>query len=153
MKRKIFDAQFIRFLGVGVINTAVGTGTMFLLYNVFGAGYWISSASNYIVGSIVSYILNKKFTFKNQDSNKKTIIKFIVGIAVCYGIAYGIAKPLVHTLLSGQSQTVADNVAMLVGMGLFVIINYLSQKFRVQEKPSFFNWATKIAHENSGRVR
>ena len=129
MKRKIFDAQFIRFLGVGVINTAVGTGTMFLLYNVFGAGYWISSASNYIVGSIVSYILNKKFTLKNQDSNKKTIIKFIVGIAVCYGIAYGIAKPLVHTLLSGQSQTVADNVAMLVGMGLFVIINYLSQKF------------------------
>ena len=129
MKKKIFDAQFIRFLGVGVINTAVGTGTMFLLYNVFGAGYWISSASNYIVGSIVSYILNKKFTFKNQDSNKKTIIKFIVGIAVCYGIAYGIAKPLVHMLLSGQSQTVADNVAMLVGMGLFVIINYLSQKF------------------------
>ena len=129
MKRKIFDAQFIRFLGVGVINTAVGTGTMFLLYNVFGAGYWISSASNYIVGSIVSYILNKKFTFKNQDSNKKTIIKFVVGIAVCYGIAYGIAKPLVHMLLSGQSQTVADNVAMLVGMGLFVIINYLSQKF------------------------
>ena len=129
MKRKIFDAQFIRFLGVGVINTAVGTATMFLLYNVFGAGYWISSASNYIVGSIVSYILNKKFTFKNQDSNKKTIIKFIVGIAVCYGIAYGIAKPLVHMLLSGQSQTVADNVAMLVGMGLFVIINYLSQKF------------------------
>ena len=52
-----------------------------------------------------------------------------MGIAVCYGIAYGIAKPLVHTLLSGQSQTVADNVAMLVGMGLFVIINYLSQKF------------------------
>ena len=127
MKRKIFDAQFIRFLGVGVINTAVGTATMFLLYNVFGAGYWISSASNYIVGSIVSYILNKKFTFKNQDSHKKTIIKFIVGIAVCYGIAYGIAKPLVHTLLIGQSQTVADNVAMLVGMGLFVIINYLSQ--------------------------
>ena len=129
MKKKIFDAQFIRFLGVGVINTAVGTGTMFLLYNVFGAGYWISSAFNYIVGSIVSYILNKKFTFKNQDSNKKTIIKFIVGIAVCYGIAYGIAKPLVHTLLSGQSQKMADNMAMLVGMGLFVIINYLSQKF------------------------
>ena len=129
MKRKIFDAQFIRFLGVGVINTAVGTGTMFLLYNVFGAVYWISSASNYIVGSIVSYILNKKFTFKNQDSNKKTIIKFVVGIAVCYGIAYGIAKPLVHTLLSGQSQKMADNMAMLVGMGLFVIINYLSQKF------------------------
>lgn len=129
MKKKIFDAQFIRFLGVGVINTAVGTGTMFLLYNVFGAGYWISSAFNYIVGSIVSYILNKKFTFKNQDSNKKTIIKFVVGIAVCYGIAYGIAKPLVHTLLVGQSQKMADNMAMLVGMGLFVIINYLSQKF------------------------
>lgn len=54
LKKKIYDTQFIRFLGVGVINTAVGTGTMFLLYNMLGAGYWVSSASNYIVGSIVS---------------------------------------------------------------------------------------------------
>ena len=52
---------------VGVINTLVGTGLMFILYNVFSVNYWISSASNYIVGSIVSYFLNKYFTFKNKE--------------------------------------------------------------------------------------
>lgn len=53
------DKTMIRFLVVGVINTIVGTGTMFLLYNVAGCNYWVSSAGNYVVGSIVSYFLNK----------------------------------------------------------------------------------------------
>ena len=106
MKKKVFDTQFIRFLGVGVINTAVGTGTMFQLYNVFGAGYWISSASNYIVGSIASYILNKKFTFKNrkyQKSDKYYLVmmdmesgveaqrhEFIIDIAFADDFGFGI---------------------------------------------------------------
>lgn len=53
--KKYFDITTIKFLMVGVINTLVGTGVMFVFYNVFGLSYWISSASNYIVGSIVSY--------------------------------------------------------------------------------------------------
>ena len=46
---------------------------MFGLYNLAGlhtwgdTGYWISSAANYIIGSIVSFFLNKHFTFRNQE--------------------------------------------------------------------------------------
>ena len=61
--RKIFDIMTLKFILVGIVNTLVGTGVMFLLYNVFHTGYWIASASNYIVGSVVSYFLNKYFTF------------------------------------------------------------------------------------------
>ena len=66
MTNKIIDMATIKFLMVGVINTLVGTGVMFLLYNVFSASYWVSSATNYIVGSVVSYFLNKYFTFQNK---------------------------------------------------------------------------------------
>ena len=52
--KKFFDIKFWKFIGVGVINTLVGNGVMFLLYNVVHASYWLSSAANYIVGSIVS---------------------------------------------------------------------------------------------------
>lgn len=38
---------------VGVINTLVGTGVMFAAYNLLHLSYWVSSASNYVVGSIV----------------------------------------------------------------------------------------------------
>ena len=53
------DKKLIKFLLVGLINTAVGAGVMFLLYNLGHFNYWISSACNYIVGGIVSFVLNK----------------------------------------------------------------------------------------------
>ena len=64
---KLIDKTTIKFLLVGVINTIVGTSIMFLLYNVGHMNYWVSSAANYIVGSIVSYFLNKYFTFQNKE--------------------------------------------------------------------------------------
>ena len=63
MKNKIIDKVTLKFILVGIINTLVGNGTMFLLYNVFSVGYNISTVANYVVGSIVSYFLNKYFIF------------------------------------------------------------------------------------------
>ncbi|MDO4555770.1 MAG: GtrA family protein [Lachnospiraceae bacterium] len=126
---KLIDKTTIKFLFVGVINTFVGTGVMFLCYNLFELSYWISSAANYVVGSVVSYLLNKYFTFQNKDRSLKIVFKFILNIALCYFIAYGAAKPLVRMALSGYSVKVQDNGAMLVGMCLFVCLNYLGQRY------------------------
>ncbi len=128
---QLIDKTTYKFMLVGIINTIVGTGVMFLLYNLAGVNYWISSASNYIVGSIVSYILNKYFTFNNKEKSLRQMIKFVVNISVCYLLAYGIAKPMVAFILSPLSVTAKDNIAMLVGMGLFVILNYIGQRFFV----------------------
>ena len=127
--KSFFDIKFLKFICVGVINTLVGTGVMFLAYNIWVLGYWISSAANYVVGSIVSYILNKHFTFKNTAKDKKTIIRFVINIAACYLIAYGLAKPLVSRVLHQYPINIRDNMSMLVGMGLFVVLNYLSQRY------------------------
>lgn len=125
---KLFDAAFLRFLLVGVINTLVGSGVMFLLYNLARCGYWFSSAMNYVVGSVVSYFLNKSFTFRARGHNAGTVPRFIVNIAVCYAAAYGAARPLARALLSGASETLRDNVAMGFGMCIFVALNYLGQR-------------------------
>ena len=103
--KKIFDMTTIKFLMVGVINTLVGTSVMFVLYNVIGTGYWLASAANYIVGSIVSYFLNKYFTFKSNKQSLKEIIRFILNILLCYLLAYGIAKPCasIRLCLPGHS--------------------------------------------------
>ena len=119
----------IRFVLVGIVNTLVGTGVMFGLYNLAGCTYWVSSAANYIVGSIVSYFLNKNFTFRDKSSSWKTVVGFILNISICYFIAYGLAKPAVRMILAGQTRSVQENIAMLVGMGLFVCLNYIGQRF------------------------
>lgn len=128
---RFFDKTFWKFIVVGVINTLFGTGIMFLFYNVFHLSYWLSSASNYFFGSILSYFLNKFFTFQNKDNSPKTVVRFVVNISLCYLAAYGIAKPIARFVLSGASVVVQDNIAMLVGMGLFVILNYCGQRFFV----------------------
>ena len=126
---KLFDKTMIKFVLVGLFNTLVGCGTMFLLYNLAHCSYWFSSAANYVVGSVVSFFLNKYFTFQNRERSWKQVGKFIVNVAVCYLIAYGAAKPVVMWLLSNQPVKVQENVAMFVGMGLYTVLNYFGQRF------------------------
>lgn len=78
MIKKLLDRTFWKFILVGIINTIVGTSVMFLCYNAFHLNYWVSSAMNYIIGSIVSYFLNKYFTFQNKQRSWKIVIKFII---------------------------------------------------------------------------
>ena len=132
--RKYIDITTVKFLIVGVINTMVGTGVMFVFYNVFSLSYWISSASNYVVGSIVSYFLNKYFTFQSKEKSWKQISKFVLNITVCYLLAYGKAKPLVSFVLSDFNEKIQGNVSMLFGMGFFVVLNYLGQRLFVFKK-------------------
>ena len=127
--KKIFDLTFWKFILVGIANTLFGTAIMFLFYNLLHFNYWISSASNYIFGSILSYFLNKYFTFKNKSKDKSVIFKFIVNILLCYLIAYGAARPAIRFLLAEYGQNLQDNVAMFAGMCVFVALNYIGQRF------------------------
>ena len=127
--KKFFDPSMLRFLLVGVVNTLVGAGLMFLLYNLAGCSYWLSSAANYIVGGVVSYFLNKYYTFKNTERSWKQVLRFALNVAVCWLLAYGIAKPLALRLLAGFDEKLQTNAAMLAGLCLYTALNYLGQRF------------------------
>ncbi len=126
---RLWQSSLVRFGLVGVLNTVVGTGIMFVMYNVFHFSYWMSSFANYFFGSILSFFLNKYFTFRSRTRSIKEVVRFVINIAVCYLLAYGISKPLMLHLLSGRSQAFRENMAMLTGMVLFVMLNYLGKRF------------------------
>ena len=124
-----FDKRFLKFCLVGVANTLVGSGVMYALYNLANCSYWFSSAMNYVVGSVVSYFLNKYFTFNVKKRSWREIARFTANILFCYLIAYGVAKPLARMVFSALSESARDNLAMLAGMVFFVPLNYLGQRF------------------------
>ncbi|MCI1930362.1 MAG: GtrA family protein [Clostridia bacterium] len=128
------DKSIYKFVGVGIINTIVGTIVMFGSYNIIGLSYWISSALNYIIGSIFSYFLNKHYTFKNKDRDSKSIPRFIINIITCYVIAYGFAKPAVRLLFIKVSNKAGENIALFFGLVLFTGLNYFGQRFFVFKK-------------------
>lgn len=131
MQNKFFDIKLIKFIIVGIFNTLFSAAIMFLLYNFLKFGYWGSSAVSYILGSILSFILNKNFTFNNKDSLFKTAIKFSINVAICYVLAYSLAKPIVNLILLNMklSNNTVEQISMLFGMILFTALNYLGQRF------------------------
>ena len=129
MRRKLLNGTVVRFLLVGVINTLVGCGAMFLLYNLAHWSYWLSSAANYVLGGVVSFFLNKYFTFRKREWSWKQAGRFAINVAVCWLLAYGLAKPLVLAVLEGRPVWLQENGAMAVGMCLYTALNYLGQRF------------------------
>lgn len=134
-REKLIDKTVLRFLLAGAVNTLIGYGLMFALYNLAGWSYWLSSAASYIAGSVVSFFLNKYFTFQNKERSWLQIGRFVLTVLVCWLLAYGTAKPLAARLLSGFSPKLQENAAMLTGMCLYTALNYLGQRFF-----AFGNW-------------
>ena len=133
--RFFFDETIIRFLLVGLANTLTGAGAMFLLYNYFHCSYLFSTVANYVIGGTLSFILNKFYTFKSKNSGVGEIYKFTFIVLFSYLIAYGSAKTITMLFIHTYPIDVLDNIAMILGMSLYTILNYYGQRFWVF-KPS-----------------
>ncbi len=134
--RRILALEQSRFIIVGIMNTLIGMAAMFIAYNVFHLGYWISSAMDYIVGSIFSYFANKYFTFRAEQKSGSEIVRFVINILICYLLAYSVARPVVSAALADLSWSVStvEQLSMIFGMCIFVVLNYFGQKFFVFRK-------------------
>ena len=107
---------------------------MFLLYNFAHCSYWVSSSANYILGGTISFFLNKYFTFENKTWKYTQVIKFTIAVVISYLAGYGIAKQISELILINMKVTVRENIAMLVGMCIYTVLNYSIQRFWVFKK-------------------
>jgi len=126
-----FNRKLFKFILVGIINTIVGSAIMFSLYNAAHLSYWLSSACNYFFTSVLSFFLNKYFTFGVRHWSAFMAIAFVLTIVLSYLIAYGISKPAMNYLLRDSPQRIRENLALLTGMCLFTGLNYLGQRLVV----------------------
>lgn len=126
--KKLFDPSMWKFLLVGAANTLLSMVLMFLLE---GLGYWPSTAIAYVAGAVLSFFLNRSFTFKSRAAFWPSVIKFAVNVAVCYLIAYSIAQPAVTWVLSSTAISAVwqERIAKVCGMGLYTVLNYFGQRF------------------------
>jgi putative flippase GtrA len=124
-------SSFLRFLLVGVVNTLIGLGIMFFLYNVLELNYWASTFIGNMVGAMVSYFLNKTFTFRSDVRVQHNWWKFAIVILSCYALSYGASHLFAQALssaLTGVNPKLLQNGAILVGSGIYMISNYIGHK-------------------------
>ena len=134
MLKKLLDKSLLFFLLIGVGNTLLSMGIMYLLYTLAGFGYWGSSAVAFSLTSILSFILNKRLSFQYEGQVWVAALRFALVIAVCYLIAYSLAQPATAWLLGRLMSTsfspeTIDKAALLTGQVLFTGLNYFGQRF------------------------
>ena len=139
--KKFFDIKFWKFILVGVLNTIVGEGLVFVSLNLlawknysWGAG--ASSVLGVVVGSVLSFFLNKYFTFKNSEKSFAQVLRFTLNIGICLlvrviaatGVSEG-CKAASISMFGMDVNTFSANLGWIVGAGVFVICNYIGQRF------------------------
>lgn len=139
--KNFFDIKFWKFLLVGAINTLVGEGVVLLClhpigWKNFAWGAGAAAVTGTIVGSIVSYFMNKYFTFKNTEKGFKPMLRFTLNIVVCLIIRVIAAtavtegcKALSISMFSMSVNDFAANMGWIVGACMFVACNYIGQRF------------------------
>ncbi|MEK8126500.1 GtrA family protein [Paenibacillus filicis] len=129
-----FTSSVFRFLLVGLLNTAIGLSVMLGLLHLAGLDYWTSTLLGTAVGACVSYLLNRTFTFKSQASYKSSLVKFILVLACCYLVAYASSSLFTNVLrefVPILSEDMSHTVAVVLGNGLYTVLNYVGQRYVV----------------------
>lgn len=129
--------QVFKFGAVGLINTLIGLSSIYALMYFFSASPVTANAFGYAIGLIVSYILNRVWTFNRNNSKPHSIKKFILVAAVAYILNLAIvllittSTPNNNAYLAQLAGIVFYTVTMFLGCRLFVFPASAGRKLKV----------------------
>lgn len=115
--------QVIKFGLVGLANTGFTFALIFILEKVMGFNYLIVNPISYLLPTLSSFYLNKKWTFKSEGKVKKEGALFFIVIGIAWSIQYCLLYILVEKLKFDPF------VSQAIGMVMFTGMNFLGQKF------------------------
>ena len=135
MRDKLLHNSFFRFLLVGVGNTLVSMAIELSLYNLVlydmgRTGPVLSSAAGFLVGAVMSFFLNRHFTFHSEEELGRSAVKFAINVAVLWAVTHPLLQPwLAERLQAVFVEKWANSVSLVVCMGLYTVPNYFGQRF------------------------
>lgn len=117
--------QFSRFVAVGVFNTILGYGVIFSCSYLAGMSPELSNAVGYTVGLILSYILNRNYTFSSRQSRRGEIIRFLSIFVFAYALNF------IALLIMIYKFNMHEIASQIIAGLFYTIISYLMNKFYV----------------------
>ena len=116
-------SEFIKFCLVGVVNTTLSFGVFYVLSEILGFNYLLSSFIGYAVGIANSFVLNKRWTFGNQS--KSTPGQFAGFSAVNL---FSLGVNLLVIFLAVEKHGLAKTYSQALAIGFSTVVNYLGSR-------------------------
>ena len=121
----------VKFLLVGVINTAVGYGSYAALV-FLGLNYILANFASFFISVINSYIWNKLFTFSSKSNPVPEFARFLLVYLVSLGLGTGLLMLLIGGFHMDKYLAGAVNVALITAISWFGH-NHFSFKNKVSQ--------------------
>ncbi|WP_218510919.1 GtrA family protein [Variovorax sp. dw_308] len=112
--------QLLKFAVVGVVNTALGYAVIFACMYLAGLGPATSNVIGYAVGLIISYSLNRSFTFRSAAPPRREIVRFVAIFLLAYLANF---LTLVLLIRHGVHEGLAQVLAGVVYFSLSFVLN------------------------------
>lgn len=117
--------QVSRYSLVGLLNTLATLLVIYGLKACFGAGDYWANAAGYGVGLVMSFLLNRAYTFGYDGALSRAAVQFLLAFAVCYAINLAVVAVLVDGVrMSGY-------LAQPCGMVCFTVSFYVLLRTQV----------------------
>jgi putative flippase GtrA len=124
-----FIRQALRFGLVGIANTSIGLMAIYAVLYFFSTNPAIANASGYAIGMVVSFILNRTWTFRDSRSITNVLPRYIFIAAISYLI--NLAVVLVGT----YHFAVGPYLIQLFGIGIYTLAMFLGCRWFVFQTP------------------
>ena len=121
--------RMLRFLVVGVLNTMVGLGSIYICKYFFALDDVPANVIGYLFGLTNSFFWNRKWTFAHSGDTARTIVKFVLTFLVAYAANLATVLSLVH---SGVNAYLAHALATAPYTAIF----YIGSRYFVFTQPA-----------------
>ncbi|MEJ8847068.1 GtrA family protein [Variovorax rhizosphaerae] len=126
--------QLMRFAAVGVLNTAVGYAVIFGCMYLLGLSAVVSNVLGFAVGLVISYVMNRRFTFRSVASAPREMLRFVLIFLLAYFCNLGVLLLLIKSV--GMHEGIAQVPAGIVYFGISFILNKYYVFARVAADPT-----------------
>jgi putative flippase GtrA len=116
--------SIVRFGLTGVLNTAVGLGTIFLAKWLLGMNDTAANLLGYCIGFTVSSVLNARWTFNYSRPVITAVPKYALLIAIAYLVNLG----TVHLAIACS---INSYISQALGVIPYALITYFGAKYFV----------------------
>jgi len=130
--------EFIRFGIVGFSNTVLDYGVMNILMWTLkinqGIGFVLIKLFSIILAVIISYYLNKWWTFRVQNTSKQQFTQFLILSIITIGVNVVLASYLVDYVDLRLNKYLWANIASFVGAIIAIALRYFGSRHIFKKK-------------------
>ena len=118
------STQLWRYVVTGLVNTGIGLAVIFALRLGAGVDLVVSNAVGYAVGWLISYGLNRNWTFGHSGRMRRSLPAYLVLVLAAFGANIAIISTL-------TAHGLAYVPAQIVGAGFYSIAVFIGAKYVV----------------------